>query len=864
MSARRLMLMTLASLCALPIGSLSWSSIASAAEPPAAPLVEEGYAANVAATSATLAAQVDPDGLDTTAYFQYGTTSCKVSPAACIDLPALPGADLGAAFGEQELTEHLQNLQPNTTYHFRTLASNELGSGEGSELTFTTQPIGTNFVLPDGREWEQVSPQKKYGATITPIGSFFGAAIQASNVGGAIAYAANNPTEEDPSGNRSLERTEIFSKRGPGGWESRDITTPSATVTGLNIGNFTEYVLFSEDLSLGYLNPKQGTASLPPLPEGAERTPYLRHDLTGAYEALFTSANTSGATGWGSEGFLRLLGTTPDLSHLLIWSRIPIAPEASNYAYYEWSDGESQPVSVLPADEGGQITGAHPALESRGSEISKNGSRVVWTQWPEGGGLYLRDMTTKETVRLDLPQGGEGGQSEPDFETANSEETQIFFTDGSRLTAGSTAVSGAPDLYEFKVTSASGEPLAGKLTDLTVDNNPGESASVIGVVGAAENGSDIYFAAAGVLGEAAKHGAEPGDNIYVEKYNGTEWTPPTFIASGVGSGPDFDERGQYIESTARVTPNGRYLAFMSTARLTGYDNRDANSGAADAEVFLYDASTGRLVCASCNPSGSRPAGMYATTVSPGPLVTGEGTSWDGSWLAGSVPAWTNYEQGRAFYQSRYLSNNGRLFFNSPDALVPANVNGQENVYEYEPEGVGSCHSTTLEAGMTFNASAGGCVGLVSAGTSSEESVFMDASEEGREVFFMTAAPLTASDVDNAYDVYDAHECTAAAPCMTSPVKPPECTTAEGCRNAPTPQPAIFGAPASATFSGAGNVAPPVVPPLATRAQKLAKTLKSCRRERKKKRGRCEAQARKAYGKGKSSRAGKSLPARTGR
>ena len=40
--------------------------------------------------------------------------------------------------------------------------------------------------------------------------------------------------------------------------------------------------------------------------------------------------------------------------------------------------------------------------------------------------------------------------------------------------------------------------------------------------------------------------------------------------------------------------------------------------------------------------------------------------------------------------SRYLSNSGRLFFDSADALVPQDVNGKEDVYEYEPPGEGSC------------------------------------------------------------------------------------------------------------------------------------------------------------------------------
>ena len=44
------------------------------------------------------------------------------------------------------------------------------------------------------------------------------------------------------------------------------------------------------------------------------------------------------------------------------------------------------------------------------------------------------------------------------------------------------------------------------------------------------------------------------------------------------------------------------------------------------------------------------------------------------------------------------------------------------------------------------------------------------------------------------------------PCRTSPVSAPPCDSGDSCKAAPSPQPAVFGAPASATFSGAGNVA----------------------------------------------------------
>jgi hypothetical protein len=143
--------------------------------------------------------------------------------------------------------------------------------------------------------------------------------------------------------------------------------------------------------------------------------------------------------------------------------------------------------------------------------------------------------------------------------------------------------------------------------------------------------------------------------------------------------------------------------------------------------------------------------------------------------------------------------------------------------------------------------------LLSSGTSGEESAFMDASESGDDVFFLTASRLAPADVDDALDLYDAHVCSAALPCPSSARSvPPACSNAESCRAASPPQPQSFGAPASATFSGVGNVlsSAPVKPEVKalTRTQKLAKALKACRAKRGKRRQIvCEAQARKQYG-----------------
>jgi hypothetical protein len=315
--------------------------------------------------------------------------------------------------------------------------------------------------------------------------------------------------------------------------------------------------------------------------------------------------------------------------------------------------------------------------------------------------------------------------------------------------------------------------------------------------------------------------------------------------------------GDLASVTSAVSAHGRYLAFMSDRSLTGYDNEDATSQAPgermDEEVFLYDSATGRLACASCNPNQEvdgffrRPHGVFDTEVG------GEGLGllvdrpeiWHERWLAGSIPGWdyniTN-DSPSALYQPRYLSDSGRLFFDSPDELVPQASNGEEDVYQYEPEGVGGCIYSS------------GCIGLISSGTSSQESAFLDASENGNDAFFMTTAQLTPADTDHAYDIYDAHVCSESSPCTSSlGGHESECQTANGCRTVMPAQPAFETAP-SATFQGSANTAKTEVhsskstvkPKTLTRAQRLTLALQACRK-RKRKRIACERQARRRYG-----------------
>ena len=169
----------------------------------------------------------------------------------------------------------------------------------------------------------------------------------------------------------------------------------------------------------------------------------------------------------------------------------------------------------------------------------------------------------------------------------------------------------------------------------------------------------------------------------------------------------------------------------------------------------------------------------------------------------------------------------------------------------------------------FSDAAEGCVGLVSSGTSGQESVFLDASAGGGDAFFLTAAQLAPEDVDSAFDVYDAHECSTGWPCPTATtvVSTAACSTAESCRTAPPPEVGSSSQAATATFAGEGNLASTPMPATRaakseSRAEKLIKALKRCKsKQSKKQRAACEAQARKAYGPAKQKRVAKKIDRR---
>jgi hypothetical protein len=397
---------------------------------PVRPVVDGESVEAIVSNAATLRAEIDPGGADTAYRFEYGPTT-----AYGMSVP-IPAGDAGAGVEDASIYARAQDLSPGTAYHFRVVVSSAADRElAGPDQQFTTQPAGSTFLLPDGRAWEMVSPPDKHGAGLYAVGYYEGAVIQAAAAGDAFTWAASAPIEADPAGGRVGETTQVFTKRGaPGVWESLDIATPHTEgASSLAVGHSSEYKLFSADLSSALVEPA-GHTPLAPLPEGSEKTIYIRDDADGGYEALVSAANVPPGTQFGGTeeivGGAQLVAATPDLSHVVIESSVALtAGSKAEGGLYEWADGKLRLVDVLP--NGAEASEAQ--LGARGADlrhaISDDGSRLIWEA---GGHLYLRDMTSGvegETVEVDAAQGRpEPATANLAYQTASSNDSRVFFT----------------------------------------------------------------------------------------------------------------------------------------------------------------------------------------------------------------------------------------------------------------------------------------------------------------------------------------------------------------------------------------------------------------------------------------------------
>ncbi len=662
--------------------------------PPTKPTVEREFTSEVGTSESKLGALIKPGGIQTAYRFEYGATEEYGQQTP------FPEGSAGEGLNGNMVWAAAKGLAPGTTYHYRVVATNALGVAHGHDQTFTTataaevcpnEQLRTGFAasLPDCRAYELVTPPTK--ASAQPNTNATGRAMDSAAVDGSRMSFNGEVELGAPSAG-----LEYVSTRGAGGWSSEDVIplqsyTGDRCTTGPNGPPDAKVNAYSSDLSKAVLYVGRDEKTSEGGGCGAEGVEVVPGEPLGVENLLLRD----------DTGSYRLINTSPP----------DVTPESAHFVAASSGLGHvlftehAQLVADAPAsvdnlyewDEGAlslpmKLSDGTPVAGSFAG-ISPDGSEVFFTY---EGDLYAR-VRGVETVQIDASQAGGGGGSSS-FSAVAADGSQVLFTDDASadLTTDTKPGSGT-NLYRYDLDT-------GQLSDLT----PESPADVEGVSGISEDGSYVYFVAGGIL--------------YL-KHDGT-----TTIVT--------HSPGEALGAEAQVSSNGVFLTFTVANRL-----------------YLYDATTNSLACASCNPDGEPPK-------------TGVTIKLD--------------EAGAP----HYLSDNGRVFFDTQEALLPRDTNGQNDVYEYES----------------------GQLNLISTGTSASESVLLDASENGSDVFFLTIQKLLPQDTnEQALSIYDARVGGGFSESSSQP-----CTTPEACRGSTSPQSSIYGAPPSQTFSGAGNITPQLV------------------------------------------------------
>ena len=630
---------------------------------------------------------------------------------------------------------------------------------------------------------------------------------------------------------------QYLARRGPGGGWVQSVIQPDSH-------RETHFQGFSGDLAIGVLTSGNGgEPRVGPLtvgaPAGGYAVLYTRDDFAqgGLEEELFQplfskpvafnrTAESFGSTRYvedegrrgqvpvfagGTSGMEKLFfeanddvtaSDSPLRPGLDARIKTEIAAHEEHEFLFESVGGVASLVGVLPGGVVAQNAtfGGVPAGNPEWNEADFDGAvgGGRWVYWTDeaSGVVFVRSGGVSVAVS--------SGAAE--YWTSADGGRYAFYVEGERL-------------FRYDALSESREPLTAG------------GAGVKGVLGASGDGESVYVAASGVLagsgvsGEGTGPVEEPGVvNLYLLAHGAA----PVFIASlseadgsevhplistfiGVEGGLFGDWQPGLGHRTAGVSAGGGSVVFMSDRALPVAGFPHGVAGGAD-EVYLFQAGANRLFCVSCSSSGEAGGGAFLPV----------------SWSDVHLPEW--------------LADGGnRVFFDSAAPLVSQDTNGLQDVYEWEREGTGSC---TVGSGVN-----GGCVSLLSGGTSEADSWFIGASESGDDVFIATRAQLSPEDRNDAFDLYDARVDGV------QPVTEPLCT-GTGCQGVPEPAP-TFATPSSVTFNGVGNFPPPTEPAPAaktkpkaetlTRAQKLAKALKACHKQPKAKRGPCEAGARRQFG-----------------
>ena len=505
-------------------------------------------------------------------HFEYGLTDSYGQST-----PPQPGGSGGLY---QLVTEELTGLKPNTTYHYRLIADNGVGSPvSGEDMTVTTRASEPSlshgdFPGPPGsdRAWEQVSVPDTAGNPVSSAAGF-------SDDGNRAYYNVAGGTPQSSAGSIW---TKLFSERTVGGWKTifnlppRDqananIWAEPEGSTDLSEGVVLNWSFFGAEPSSWRLYPDKPATKVFSIP-------------------TFEWGRYVAASEDGSRVVWALMGAQ-DPEH-------PAAPGSNNL--YDVTSGSPEligfmPDGSLPACGLGDYAGIIQ-LRGRRHWVSRDGSYVVFPSKGNdcGGGeqLYVRDIEAEETVRMSGPavSGPECGAI-----FIKSTPGAAFFWTADRLVAEDTAPSAcnfsSGNVYRYDFGGASLDCVTCMPSGLDANVQVGGTTVFANqAIGVSEDGSRMYFRSGSRLVPGAA-----ADGVYRVDVSSGE-------LSYIGPlGTDPSDVGH-----SALTGDGSVLVFKSSN--PGLNPLGGQDNGGTTQYYRYDDRDGSLICVSCPQDGSSPTG----------------------------------------------------------------------------------------------------------------------------------------------------------------------------------------------------------------------------------------------------------------
>ena len=537
------------------------------------------------------------------------------------------------------------------------------------------QQIAT--ALPECRAYEQVSPVEKngYDAPTNALGGNIYYA-QSTASGDAFDFETFGPFGDARQG----AKNGFLASRTGSDWSSHAFT-PIVNAELFGSGPYQQ-ALSSDGSRVLYLQSNSPLVSDGPRQEQA---------------GIYLVDTGSGAINWISRPTIanpvephrvQAVGVTPDLSKVFFVAEpenaetetVKLVPsdeaKTAGPGLYEWDEGTLRAVGILPDGEVGNGSSYARARQDSpmpvvaNNEISSDGSHVFFAS---------------------------------PFQNKNFDpEPELYVRIGGSRTelVSRSAITGqeAPHEAMFKYASPDGSEVWFTSLDQLTADAPATGTSTYEFDVATE---ELTYAPHGAPIDSSTDGS-----VYIFNQPGTEelWLDQEGELTHIADHAELSFF-QAEFSITRAMPDGSRFAFVTADPVSG----GFNNLAGVPELYVYDVASRQLSCASCPPAGEPELGEVGFGRAGRPEVPG------------------------IVVASRGWSSNGEdLFFDTANALVPADRNGIRDAYEWR----------------------GGEIYLLSRGAGATPSTLLDNSTSGEDAFISTRDRLASTDTDNNDDVYD--------------------------------------------------------------------------------------------------------------